>query len=250
VFYPPRMPPANALASYGRVFDTVEVNATFHALPSEETVRGWYQRTPPDFEFALKFPREITHEMLLEWPAAAGLTQRFVERARLLDDKLGPLLLQLPPSFERTDANRKVLATFLDALPTHELKLAVELRGYGWATPGLEREFRERNIAWCLVDGFTRNARVLLFPADFVSIRWNRSGRPFDSYSEIQDDRSADLDWWTGVLQALPSQVQTVYGYMANEFAGHAPASLRMLSERLGLAYVEPNQTWPQGALF
>src|SRR6185369_7951018 len=107
-----------------------------------------------------------------------------------------------------------------------------------------------RNIAWCLVDGITPNARSLLFPADFTYIRWNRSGMPFEGFADIQYDRSETLDWWTDVLRRLPAQVKTVYGYMANEFAGHAPTSLRMLSERLGLNCADPQSLWPQQALF
>jgi uncharacterized protein YecE (DUF72 family) len=147
-------------------------------------------------------------------------------------------------------ANRRALATYLEALPTHELQLAVELRHAAWADESVERAFAERNIAWCLVDGINANARSLWFPADFTYIRWNRSGRQFDGFSDIQYDRSEALDWWTQVLRSLAPNVKTAYGYMANEFAGHAPASLRMLSERLGLDFKEPQSLWPQQALF
>jgi uncharacterized protein YecE (DUF72 family) len=244
------MAQADALGFYSQVFDTVEVNTTFHALPAESTVRSWYRKTPPGFKFALKFPREITHDLSLEWPAAESLTNQLLRLARLLEDKCGPLLLQLPPSFDRSNANRRALATYLEALPAHELQVAVELRHAAWADASVERAFAERNIAWCLVDGITPNARSLLFPADFAYIRWNRSGRQFDGFSDIQNDRSEALDWWTDVLRSLPPTVNTVYGYMANEFAGHAPSSLRMLSERLGLSFVQPQSLWPQQALF
>jgi len=117
VFYPPRTNATDALGFYGQIFDTVEVNTTFHALPSASTVRGWYERTPAGFTFALKFPRQITHDLRLELPAAEAPTRELVRLARLLEDKCGPLLLQLPPSFDRSSANRRALATFLDLLP-------------------------------------------------------------------------------------------------------------------------------------
>jgi uncharacterized protein YecE (DUF72 family) len=219
-------------------------------LPTESTVRSWYRKTPPDFKFALKFPREITHDLLLELPAAESLTTGLLRLARLLEDKCGPLLLQLPPSFDRSTANRRALATYLDALPTHELQLAVELRHAAWADESVERAFADRNIAWCVVEGNTPNARRLMFPADFTYIRWNRSDLQFEGFADIQYDRSDALDWWTDVLRSLPPHIKTAYGYMANEFAGHAPASLRMLSDRLGLGFVEPHSLWPQQALF
>src|SRR5207249_10860707 len=109
----------------------------FHALPTESIVQSWYRKTPPGFKFALKFPREITHEMQLEWPAAESLTNQLLRLAQLLEDKCGPLLLQLPPSFDRSTANRQALATYLDALPTHALQLAVELRHAAWPTKAL-----------------------------------------------------------------------------------------------------------------
>jgi len=192
----------------------------------------------------------VTHELRLEWPAAEPLTTALIRLTRQLEDKCGPLLLQLPPSFDRSPLNRRALATFLEAIPTDELQLAVELRHAAWADESIERAFAERNIAWCVVEGYTPNARSLLFPADFVYARWNRSGLQFNGYTEIQHDRADALDWWATVLTTLPPRVKTVYGYMADEFAGHAPTSLRMLCDRLGLPSVEPRSRWPQPALF
>ena len=240
---------ADALAFYGRVFDTVEVNATFHALPAESTVRGWAARTPPDFQLALKFPRTITHDLRLALPDAEPLTRAFLHLAELLGHKCGPLLLQLPPSFDRAPANRRALASFLDLLPK-QYAVAVELRHAAWAEPAVERALADRNAAWVLVDGETPTSRVLMFPADFAYVRWNRSGLGFEGFAEVQHDRSEALDWWADVLQHLPPHAHTVYGYMANEFAGHAPASLRMLADRLDVPIVDPRSEWPQGVLF
>jgi hypothetical protein len=83
-----------------------------------------------------------------------------------------------------------------------------------------------------------------------VYARWNRSGLPFNGYAKIQYDRSDALDWWTTVFTSLPEKVKTVYGYMADEFAGHAPTSLRVLCERLGQPSIDPHSRWPQPALF
>ena len=78
---------------YGRAFDTVEVDATFYAKPAEPVVRGWGERVPAGFVLSLKVPQEVTHERRLV-EAETPLAQ-FVERARLLGRKLGPLLLQM-----------------------------------------------------------------------------------------------------------------------------------------------------------
>jgi uncharacterized protein YecE (DUF72 family) len=250
VFYPPRTSQSDALSFYSSVFDTVEVNATFHALPAESTVRGWVERTPPGFLMALKFPREVTHDARLALPESKAPTRELLRLAAMLGDRCGPLLVQLPPSFGRTLDNREALARFLELVPEQGVKLVVELRHPSWADAAVERALAERNVAWCLVDGDQPNHRSVLFTADFTYIRWNRSGLPFESYDRLQYDRSADLDWWAALLTSLPEGVRTVFGYMSNEFAGHAPASLRMLCERLGLPSVDPKSLWPQPALF
>jgi uncharacterized protein YecE (DUF72 family) len=102
------MAAADALGLYSQVFDTVEVNTTFHTLPTDSTVRNWYRKTPEDFIFALKFPREVTHELSLEWPATQPLTTELISLARTLEHKCGPLLLQLPPSVDRAVFNRRM----------------------------------------------------------------------------------------------------------------------------------------------
>lgn len=247
-FYPPDLPTSVALPFYQQIFDTVEVNATFHAVPPPNTVRGWLRRTPPHFAFALKFPRLITHDLRLQVPDALPPTRELLNMARLLGPRLGPLLLQLPPSFRRTPDNRRALAQYLDRLPLDEVRVAVELRHPSWAVSGVEKALAERRVAWCLADGGP-TSRLALFPTDFTYIRWNRSGHVFQGYAEIQVDRSEDLDWWAQTLLSVPSHVQTVYGYMSNEFAGHAPASLRALQERLGLPTRDPRLAWPQRPL-
>src|SRR5882757_4160721 len=90
-FYPEGTRPAEYLTVYARAFDTVEVDSTFYAVPPARTIRGWAQRTPPGFTFALKMPQEITHERRLR--EVDDLTKEFCDRARELEDRLGPVLL-------------------------------------------------------------------------------------------------------------------------------------------------------------
>ena len=96
-FYPSGTRAADYLGVYGRAFQTVEVDSTFYAIPAARTVRGWADRTPPEFTFALKLPQEITHENRLRDSADAAAL--FFDRARELGPKLGPILMQLGPDF-------------------------------------------------------------------------------------------------------------------------------------------------------
>lgn len=248
-FYPPDLRQADALPFYARVFGSVEVNATFHAIPSGSTVQGWYQKTPEDFVFALKTPRAITHEARLDLDECGPLVDQFLEVARLLEDKVGPILVQLPPSFDRSDRNRLLLATYLDRLPLQSRRFAVELRHPSWVDESVGAALRERNVAWVAADG-GRNSREVMHTADFLYARLGRSGYEFPDFSRVRLDRDEDLDWWASTLKRLPESTETAYVYVCDEFAGHAPASVQALAARLGLSTVEPRSQWPQPSLF
>ena len=109
-FYPTGTRAAEFLGVYARAFDTVEVDSTFYAIPPTKTVRAWAERTPPGFKFALKLPQEITHERRLR-PDDDTLSL-FFDRARELEDRLGPVLVQLAPDFGPSEL--PALAKFLD----------------------------------------------------------------------------------------------------------------------------------------
>ena len=88
------MQPRDFLSYYATKFKTVEVDSTYYRTPSASTVTGWYQKTPPDFIFAAKVPQIVTHEKVLK--DCEAVFDEFVDRMDLLDEKLGPLLLQFP----------------------------------------------------------------------------------------------------------------------------------------------------------
>jgi len=78
-FYPDGTRAADFLTLYARAFDTVEVDSTFYAIPPERTVRGWAERTPANFRFALKLPQEMSHERRLR--DVDDLLELFLDRA-------------------------------------------------------------------------------------------------------------------------------------------------------------------------
>ncbi len=115
--------PADFLAQYARVFNTVEGNTTFWSVPSAQSVARWRDAVPDGFRFCLKLPREITHERMLVG-TAAELTG-FLRRVEPLGERLGPFLIQLPPAFGPDRLSD--LTAFLDRLPT-EFSWALECR--------------------------------------------------------------------------------------------------------------------------
>lgn len=116
-------PNAKFLYHYSRVFNSVEGNTTFYALPKPETVQVWANETPADFRFTFKFPRQITHEHRLH--NVSDIATEFLECMQPLADKVGLLTIQLPPSFSA--AQLPALAEFLQQLP-EEFQYAVEPR--------------------------------------------------------------------------------------------------------------------------
>ncbi len=121
--HPPGVRPAEYLEHYARVFNTVEGNTTFYALPSIDTVARWRDQVPDDFRFCFKFPRTITHDKLLV--DCGREIDEFLERVEPLGDKLGTLMLQLPARFDGSHEPR--LAALFGVLP-RGFQYAVELR--------------------------------------------------------------------------------------------------------------------------
>jgi uncharacterized protein YecE (DUF72 family) len=125
-FYPEGTPQKAFLRAYAERLPSVELNATFYQLPSEDRLRGWAEQTPPDFRFAVKMNRRATHFGDL------SVVGTFCERVRVLGDRLGPILVQLPPSRPRDEGWLELLLTSLDP----ELEYAFEFRHPSWAGVG------------------------------------------------------------------------------------------------------------------
>jgi uncharacterized protein YecE (DUF72 family) len=249
-FYPVGTRPADFLSIYSRAFDTVEVDSTFYAIPPSKTVRGWADRTPPGFTFALKMPQEITHERRLR--EANDIAREFFGRARELEDKLGPILIQLGPDFAPNEL--PALAQFLPTLP-REMQFAVEFRQRGWIHDGVLALLAEHGVALALTDArwIPRKQMMQLAAqptADFVYIRWMGPDRAIVDYSRIQVDRAHELELWSGVLWPLAVKGRPVFGYVNNHFAGHSPESARQLQLLLRQTPVDPARLGEQLTLF
>src|ERR1044071_4439782 len=131
VFYPRGTRADRMLDLYARAFDTVEVDSTFYAIPTDSALDGWRRRAPKGFTFALKLPREITHEHALRGARSLELLEDFCRASRRLGDSLAAVLVQLPPQFEATRENAQALEGFLPELPG-DLRFAFEFRDPFW----------------------------------------------------------------------------------------------------------------------
>ncbi len=256
-FYPRSARPADFLTLYARVFDTVEIDSTFYAVPAAAAIEHWTQRAPAGFRFALKFPRAATHDDGLAGETSITTLERFVERIRPLGPRLGPVLIQLPAEFGIR--RRKRLEEFLDRLPPG-LRWAVEFRDPAWFDTNIVEALAARGIAPALTDSpFLPLERMLDLAAhmgegamgglDFAYVRWLGT-RDLTDYSRVQIDRSDQLARWATVLPELLGRGIDVYGYFNNHFAGHSPSSARTFMELVGLTPKDPRDLEPQGDLF
>jgi len=249
-FYPPKTRAVDFLSVYARAFGTVEVDSTFYAVPAVKTVRGWAERTPDGFTFALKLPEEITHER--RFVGASDVAERFYDAARELGPKLGPVLIQCGPDFAPSEI--EALEEFLLSLP-EDIQFAIEFRQKGWINEETHNLLAARNVALALVDArWIPRAWMLKLAARPTStthayVRWMGPDRSITDYSRVQVDRSAELDAWAEVLPALGVRVK-VYGYVNNHFSGHSPANVRTLQAKLGQVPKDPAQLVDQLGLF
>jgi uncharacterized protein YecE (DUF72 family) len=140
----------SALARYARVFDAVEINSSFWRHHKPETYARWARTVPSRFRFALKVPRAITHEHGLRGAACARVLDQFLDEVAALGRKLGPLLVQLPPSFALEPRVARAFFRMLRA--RHEGDVACEPRHASWLTPRADALLASMQIARVAAD--------------------------------------------------------------------------------------------------
>lgn len=242
-FYPPGTKPEQYLAFYSKVFDTVEIDATFYGIPKRTTVLSWANKVTDGFRFAPKMPQVITHTNGLEG-GFEDLTT-FLETMSLLGDKLGPILVQLAPTFgyHNLDALRGFLGLLRDS--AQEFRFAIEFRNASLLCEDVLSILREHDMALCLNDlewmPFSAEATT-----DFACFRW--LSRPARNHNATlrQRDLTEDFIAWVGRVRGIASQVEQLYGFLNDRCGGHAPRAANLFNEILGLSLVDPRSIWPQ----
>ena len=224
--YPEGLPAASRLAEYARHYSTVEIDSTFYGTPRGTTVERWRNVAPRGFLFAAKFPQEVTHERKLA--NVRSEAEGFVHTMQALEDRLGPLLLQLPPGF--TVEGMEVLNAFLRELPEGP-RYAVEVRHRSWIGSDLPQLLRECGAALTLVD-YPRMPRLEEATTDFAYIRWLGNRREFPSgHTDPKKDRDDDLLWWAGAVDRFLKEGKTVFAYANNHYQNHAPSTVERFLE-------------------
>lgn len=218
------------LQQYAEVFNTAEIDSTFYSYPTPSTVRAWVKLTPKDFVFAAKVPKLITHDRELNVKLGIeGDLKRFLELMSPLKEagKLGPLLLQLPPSL-KLDLDR--LESALRVLPDGYM-FAVEFRDPSWLRDEVFRLLERYKVAYVVVDE-PLLPPLIAVTARFAYVRWHgRGSRPWYNYHYSWEE----LEPWVERLRELMSRAEVVYGYFNNHFHAYAVSNCLMMLKMLGM---------------
>ncbi len=258
-FYPADLKPAGFLEHYARTFHTVEIDATWYAMPSRRTVEGWARKVSDDFIFSLKVPKEITHTRYLEGCEEEWM--RFLRQLEPLGGKRGPLLFQFPYMAKGKDAEEyetgadflRRLEAFAPQLPP-DGQYAVEVRNAKWLHAPLLDLLRTHNITLVLSAYYTMPAPSKLFAqvdpvtGPFGYVRFLGNHRQMDALvKEAREKGKRDRDWgelivdraretsaWAEVGRQLLERQGHVYMYFNNHFAGFAPGSVELFAREWG----------------
>ncbi|MGH7529147.1 MAG: DUF72 domain-containing protein [Gemmatimonadales bacterium] len=214
-FYPPKLPAAKWLEYYAQHLGAVEINYTFYRMPSAKTIAAWDAATPAGFRFVLKVPQRITHFARLRH--VDDPLRAFLEVARALGAKLGPILLQLPPNFKKDVA---ALGDVLTQLPP-DVRCACEFRHISWWSDDTYDVLRATNAALCIADT-EAGTTPLVATADFGYVRLRDAG-----YA------AAALEEWSATLQRLGAGWTEAYVFFKHEERGIGP---KLAAEFLALA--------------
>jgi uncharacterized protein YecE (DUF72 family) len=212
-FYPEKLPQSKFLEYYSGKFPTVEINNTFYRFPRTSLLEGWRDGTPAGFMFAMKANQRITHRGRLR--EVEELTRDFVEQCRLLQEKLGPILFQLPPNFKRDDER---LADFLHILDPR-LRFAFEFRHESWFDDAIYELLSDAGAALCISEGDQLDTPRLA-TGRFAYARLRK-----DEYGEDE------LAGWHAWMAEQAATGRDVFVYLKHDEEGASPEyALRLLS--------------------
>jgi len=204
-FYPPKLPSAKWLEYYATQLGTVEINYTFYRMPSARTVAGWDAATPAAFAFVLKAPQRITHIARLK--NVDEPLRFFLETARRLGPKLGPILFQLPPNFKK---DVDLLGDLVTQFPA-DLRCAWEFRHASWFGDDVYEVLRTGNAALCVADT-AEGTTPLESTADFGYVRLRDEG-----YAKRA------LEDWVEKVRGLGTAWTDAYVFFKHEEMGEGP---------------------------
>ena len=219
-FYPNKEIPKDYLKYYATQFNSVEVDNTFYRIPSQPTVANWKLQTPENFLFSLKFPKMITHVKMLR--KCEYETDVFLDRVRLLGDKLGVLLLQFPPNFGVQ--NLPDLEAYLEKLPK-EIRFAVEVRNRNLLNQTFYSVLETNRAALVWADNLLMT-QIDSITTNFLYFRWEGNRKKVNgTLGKMEADRTEDLRLEAERIQSFLNKMD-VFGYFGKYYSGYPPSDV------------------------
>jgi uncharacterized protein YecE (DUF72 family) len=254
VLYPPGVAQRRWLEHYCSQYATVENNGSFYRLPSPQTFADWHARTPDGFLMAVKASRYLTHVRRLQDPVEP--VGRLLSAAAGLGDRLGPVLLQLPPNLQADPgALDECLRAFADwradgqaadgqaAEPARltsgkNVRVAVEFRHESWWTEPVRDLLARRGAAACWADRLGRPTGPLWRTADWGYLRLHEgAAQPHPRYGE-----QALHSWARRIAETWPDGGE-VFAYFNNDPGGAAVYDAAAFASLAGRAGLEVSRT-------
>ncbi|MGZ4850867.1 MAG: DUF72 domain-containing protein [Candidatus Bathyarchaeia archaeon] len=227
-FYPNKMDSKKFLNYYSTKFNTVEVDSTFYRIPTPQAITNWKKQTSESFIFSLKFPRIITHIKMLK--DCQRETDVFLDRAKLLGQKLGPLLLQFPPNFGTE--HLPDLAIFLEKLPKSNFYV-VEVRDEEFLKEEFYSILQTNKIALAWVDS-PNMPTIEKATSDFLYIRLEGDRKKVNgTLGKIEADTTTNLSLWADRIKPYLSKQMEVFGYFGKYYSGFPPSDVDLLFKLL-----------------
>jgi uncharacterized protein YecE (DUF72 family) len=236
-FYPSGTRPGGMLTLYARRFSVAELNYTWYQMPKAPAIDRMRRLVPAEFTFAVKLTRTMTHEVDRDQWRGEVARYRDGIAPLVMADQLAAVLLQLPPSFERTHPRRHYLAALLDELAG--LPLAVEFRHVSWAADRVFVELERRRVTLVAVDA---PPLPYLFPPldvvtnpDLFYVRFHgrnasgwRSGNMQKQFDYCYDRRELE-DWAATRIPAMAARSRRGLVFFNNHVRAQAPVNARHL---------------------
>jgi len=203
-------------------FNTVEINSTFYRGAKRSNLRKWKKEVPPDFLFALKAFRIITHIKKLK--NASEEVQSFIKEAQGLEENLGPILFQLPPSLK---CSPELLRDFLNHLP-EGFRFAFEFRDPSWFdSREVEDLLTQKNCAFVIVSA-PKLPETFKVTADWLYIRFHGKTT---WYNYLYSDK--EMEFWASRIKEVSATLKDIFVYFNNDVKAYAVQNAKMLKNLL-----------------
>ncbi len=245
-FYPERQDKKSMLEYYSSRFPVVEINSTWHALPSPNSTLSMARRTAPHFQFIIKAYKGLTHAR----EDNAEEFKLFRDVLRPMEDhgKLACVLAQFPWGFKNNERNREYLRLFRERLPSQDT--VVEFRNEGWITDETLDLLRELSMGFCCVDeprlkGLVKPHVILSGDTGYVRFHgrnyetwWDSARKSWERYDYLYSEEEL-AEWVPGLLR-LDDEASRTFAIFNNHYRGKAPRNAVILAGMLPRERVAP----------